>query len=215
MGSNQHVILLAQAQRHFPNIKGHMSESNIPAIASFVSSPQCHCAHTPKYHLFVMHTLPHLKFLGLALFSSLALALTIPQGTTLINPASTLHTNSSLNATSNNAFVCTRRGPQSIMSPDFADCAGVLRSLPLNPYIGTFYNTGPGDFQLPYFETYKTCQVIIELSTAYDKVQSSWLAVQLAAVELNDACQNIRMSPGLGNAYTYIDNLKKMKITLR
>ena len=102
-----------------------------------------------------------------------------------------------------------------VVEPRFADCAGVLRSVPLNPYMGTFYNKGAGDFQLPFFETYKTCEVLIELSTAYDKVESSWLAVQLAALEMNMACQDVRTSPGLGNAYTYIDNLNKMKLTLR
>lgn len=154
----------------------------------------------------------HLNLLGFALFSS-ALATSIAQGTTLINPASTLHTNSSLNGTSNKAFVCTKRTHQSRGEPGFADCAAVLRSLPLNPNIGTFYNSGPGDFQLPYFETYRTCQVVIELRSVHDKVQSSWLAVQVAALELNSACQDVRMAPGLGTAYTYIDNLGAMKVT--
>lgn len=162
-----------------------------------------------------MHMILHLNLLGLALFSSSAFAMTISQSTTLINPASTLHTNSSLNGTSNSAFVCTRRSPQTRIEPGFADCAGVLRSLPLNPNIGTFYNSGAGDFQLPYFETYRTCQVVIELRSTYDKVQSSWLAVQLAALELNSACQDIRTAPGLGTAYTYVDNLDSMKITLK
>ena len=154
-----------------------------------------------------------LNLLGFALFSSV-LAMTISQGTTLINPASTLHTNSSLNGTSNGAFVCNRRSPQTRREPGFADCAGVLRSLPLNPDIGTFYNSGTGDFQLPHFEIYRTCQITIELRSAYDKVQSSWLAVQLAALELNSACQDVRTAPGLGTAYTYIDVMDRMKLTL-
>lgn len=162
-----------------------------------------------------MHMLLHPNLLGLAFFSSSALAMTIPQGTTLINTASTPHTNSSLNGTSNSAFVCTRRTFQTPVEPGFADCAGALRSLPLNQNVGTFYNSGRGDFQLPYFETYRTCQVLIELRSTYDKVQSSWLAVQLAALELNGACQDVRTAPGLGNAYTYIDNLDTMKVSLR
>lgn len=157
----------------------------------------------------------HLKYLGLALFSSSALAATIPQGTTLINSASLPHTNTSLNGTSNSAFVCTRRGAQARTEPSFSHCAGVLRALPLNPIIGTFYNSGAGDFQLPYFETYKTCQVLLELPRASDKVRSSWLAVQLAALELNTACEDVRAAPGLGGAYTYVDNSNLMKITLK
>ena len=46
-------------------------------------------------------------------------------------------------------------------------------------------------------------------------MQSSWLAVQLAALELNGACQDVRAAPGLGNAYTYIDNLNSMKLSFR
>ncbi|CAF9939237.1 MAG: hypothetical protein ALECFALPRED_008047 [Alectoria fallacina] len=162
-----------------------------------------------------MHMLLHPKLLGLAFFSSSAHAMTIPQGTTLINTASTPQTNSSLNETSNSAFVCIRRGSQTAIEPLFADCAGVLRSLPLNQNVGTFYNSGAGDFQLPYFQTYRTCQVIIELRSTYDRVQSSWLAVQLAALELNGACQDVRSAPGLGIAYTYIDNLDAMKLSFR
>lgn len=162
-----------------------------------------------------MQMLLHLRFLGLALFSSSALALTIAPDLTLTTPTST---NGSLNGTSANAaaFVCSRRGPQTTLEPDFSDCAGVLRSLPLNPNVGTFWNSGAvGDFQLPYFETYRTCQVVIELVSRYDRVQSSWLAVQIAALELNSACQNVRTSPGLGSAYTYVDDLKSMRITLK
>lgn len=162
-----------------------------------------------------MHVLLHLNLLALTLFSSSAFALAIPQGTTLTNPASTLHTNSSLNGTSNSAFVCTRRTPVQRVEPHFSDCAGVLRSLPQNPNIGTFYNSGSGDFQLPYFETYKTCQVVVELRSTFDKVQTSWLAVQLAALELNTACEDVRTSPGLGNAYTYVDSMKTMKISYK
>ncbi len=161
-----------------------------------------------------MHISLHLNFLGIALFFSSALTLTIPQDPSLITPASTLHTNISLNGTSNGAFVCNKRGTQWHNGPSFADCAGVLRSLPLNPNIGTFYNTGVGNFQLPYFETYKSCQVVVQLRSGLDKVQSSWLAVQVAALELNTACQDVRAAPGLGSAYTYVDNLEAMKITL-
>lgn len=57
--------------------------------------------------------------------------------------------------------------------------------------------------------------MVVELSKSYDRVQSSWLAVQVAALELNAACQDIREAPGLGNAYTYVDALNTMKITLR
>ena len=157
----------------------------------------------------------HLKLLGLALFSSSAFTLTISQGTILTNPTSDLQTNSNLNATSKGGFTCSKRGGGYRISPGFADCAGVLRSLPLNPKIGTFYNSGHGDFQLPYFQTYKTCTVLVELRSTLDKVESTWLAVQLAALELNAACQDVRSTPGLEYAYTYLDDLGAMKITLK
>lgn len=41
------------------------------------------------------------------------------------------------------------------------------------------------------------------------------LAVQVAALELNEACQDLRMAPGLGYAYTFIDAAGKMKVTLQ
>lgn len=50
---------------------------------------------------------------------------------------------------------------------------------------------------------------------AHDKVRSSWLAVQVAALELNEACQDVRTAPGLGNAVTYVGALKRMKVTLK
>lgn len=55
----------------------------------------------------------------------------------------------------------------------------------------------------------------MELRSTYDKVRSSWLAVQVAALELNEACQDVRTGSGLGSAYTYVDALEAMKITLR
>ena len=87
--------------------------------------------------------------------------------------------------------------------------------MPLDPSIGDFYNSGSGEFQLPYFTSYKSCTVILELRSTYDKVRSSWLAVHAAAMELNTACQGVRTAPGLGFAYTYIDTLNAMKITLK
>ena len=128
-----------------------------------------------------MHIPLHLNLLSLALFSPSALTMTIPHDPALqiLNPATTaLPTNSTLNSTSpanaNRLFTCAQQSPHRSTRPGFADCAGVLRSLPLNPSIGIFYNAGPGDFQLPYFNTYKSCQVLVELQNAYDKVRSSW-----------------------------------------
>lgn len=57
--------------------------------------------------------------------------------------------------------------------------------------------------------------MLLELPRASDKVRSSWLAVQLAALELNTACEDVRAAPGLGGAYTYVDNSNLMKITLK
>lgn len=57
--------------------------------------------------------------------------------------------------------------------------------------------------------------MVVELQSPYDKVRSSWLAVQVAALELNEACQDVRTAPGLGNAYTFVDALGKMKVTFR
>lgn len=169
-----------------------------------------------------MHTLFHLKFLSLALLISSALASTVPQGTNLVSPPDSFHTSSNLNGTVGadpKAFECVRKGPSTTTTtPGNADCAAALRALPLNPYVGVFYASGAGDFQLPYFETFKTCTVLITLRSRYDKVQTSWLAVHVAGMELNAACQDVRMRSGfeqLLRATTSVDELGSMQITLQ
>ena len=163
-------------------------------------------------HSFAMHMPPHFPFLGLALLCSSALAATIPQSTALTTPTNPA-TNRTLNATSNAAFVCNKQTPGRVAEPLFGDCAGALLSLPLNPAIGYFYNTGQGDFQLPVFERYKSCEVLVEMRSRYDKLRSSWLAVHVAATELNVAClSNEAIMP---SAYTYLDELQTVKISLR
>ena len=168
-----------------------------------------------------MHMLLHLKFLGLALLTSSTLALTIQQGTNLVNPTNSLHTNSNLNGTvaaDPKAFVCVKKGTSTATTPKNADCAGALRALPLNPNVGVFYEISGGNFQLPYFTKFKTCTVLITLRSKNDKVQSSWLAVQVAAMELNAACEDARGRHGfdeLLKANTYVDDLEAMKITLQ
>lgn len=180
-----------------------------------------------------MHTLLPLLSLSLALLSPPALALTVPGSLDLTNPtpptttppttsgAPPLNgtTSSDLNGTASNAnaFTCLKRTAQTTQEPDFADCAAALRSLPLNAAVGVFWNAGEplGDFQLPYFETYRSCQVVVSLRSAYDRVRSSWLAVAVAALELNAACQGVRAAPGLGSAVTFVDGLQTMKIELK
>lgn len=156
--------------------------------------------------------LHHLSFLGLILFSSSALAATIPQDTTLTTPTN-LATNRTLNASSNAAFVCNKQTAGKVTEPLYKDCGAALLALPMNPAIGTFYNTGGGDFQLPMFETYKSCQVLIELRSRYDKVRSSWLAIHAAATELSIAC--LTSTDIVPSAYTFLDELQSAKITLK
>ena len=158
-----------------------------------------------------MHLLLHFPLLGLALLSPSILALTIP----LTTPTNISQTSNGLNVTVNSGITCTKRDGSVRIQPGFADCAGALRLLPLNPSAGTFYNQGRGDFQLPYFDTYKTCTVLVSLRSPLDRVQSSWLAVQVAAMELNEACQDVRAAPGLGSATTFVDGLNSMRITLQ
>lgn len=200
-------------------IKGQCTREKVPSSSILHRLLLCDStANTlvvPNHHFFVMHMLLHLPFLGLALFSSSALAATIPQGISLTTPTNPLQSDTSLNATSKGNFVCSTNTASQRILPSFADCAGVLRSMPLDPSIGIFYNSGMGDFQLPYFTSHKTCTVIVELRSTFDKVRSSWLAVHAAALELNAACQDVRTAPGLGLAYTYIDELSSMKITLK
>ena len=170
----------------------------------------------PRTQSFIMHILFQLHFLVLALFSPSALAATIPPGISLTTPTDPLSTTVSLNATSKGNFVCNTRGTSfSAQEPVFADCAGALRSMSLNPNVGTFFNTGRGDFQIPYFHTYRTCTVIVDLRSSLDKVQSSWLAVHVAALELNEACQEVRKAPGLSWGYTYLDGSGAMRISLK
>ena len=168
-----------------------------------------------------MHPLFHLTFLSLALLISSALALTVPQGTNLVSPSDSIHTNSNLNETVGadpKKFVCLKKGASTTIGPANADCAAALRAVPLNPNVGTFYNVGAGDFQLPHFEKYGTCTVLITMKSRYDKVQSSWLAVHLAALELNAACEAARKRTGfeaLLKATTYLDDLGSMQISLQ
>lgn len=165
-----------------------------------------------------MHMLLHLPFFGLALFSSLALAKTIPlgaslttrQGTSLTIPP----TDSSFNATSNSGFACTRRTTQAVM-PSFANCAGALRFLPTDPIIAKFYNAeGQGDIQLPQIVSYKSCTIVVTLNPALDWVRTSWVAIHAAATELNDACQEVRLT-GLASGFTYVDIREGIKVTLQ
>ena len=168
-----------------------------------------------------MHTLLHLKFLGLAFLTSSALALTVPQGTNLVSPSDNIHTNSNLNETVGadpKKFECIRKGSSTTTGPSNADCAAALRAVPLNPNIGTFYSVGAGNFQLPYFETYKGCTVLISMKGRYERVQSSWLAVHLAALELNAACDATRARTGyesLLKATTSVDDSGYMQILLQ
>ena len=176
-----------------------------------------------------MHTLLHLKFLSLALLASSALALTLPpQGPNLVSPSDDLHTYSNLDGTNSNLngtvgadpkkFECIRKGSSTTTGPSNADCAAALRAVPLNPNVGTFYSVGSGNFQLPHFETYKGCTVLISMKSRYDRVQSSWLAVHLAALELNAACEATRAKTGyesLLKAITSVDDLGSMQILLQ
>lgn len=59
--------------------------------------------------------------------------------------------------------------------------------------------------------------MLVELGSAFDRVRSSWLAVQVAALALNAACQDVRTTPGLGSAATAIDDGTggRLKITLK
>ena len=63
------------------------------------------------------------------------------------------------------------------------------------------------------FETYKSCQVIVEMRSRYDRLRSSWLAVHAAATELNIGC--LTAAAIVPSAYTYLDELQTVKITLR
>ena len=211
-------VNFVQAQGGIPLIKGPVPERKFPlhqyCVVHYFLTQVPTRPFLLNHHFSVMHMLLHLPFLGLALFSSSAFAATIPQGTSLTTPTNPLQSNTSFDAVSS-AFVCSINTASHRILPSFADCAGALRSVPLDPSIGTFYNSGSGDFQLPYFTSHKTCTVIVELRSTYDKVRSSWLAVHAAAMELNTACQDVRTAPGLGIGYTYIDELRSMKITLK
>lgn len=64
------------------------------------------------------------------------------------------------------------------------------------------------------FESYKTCTVIVTLSPAVSSVQSSWVAIHAAAMELNEACQDVR-STGLASGFTYVDGREGIKVTMQ
>ncbi|KAL8715876.1 MAG: hypothetical protein Q9220_000543 [cf. Caloplaca sp. 1 TL-2023] len=114
-------------------------------------------------------------------------------------------------------FLCTPTPPfRRVIIPDSQNCAGALRALPSRPQIANIHTGGVDDgFQLPTFERYKNCEVLIEGATANTNVESSWLEIGLAATQLNDACLVVNVGRVGGLTYTGGPYGRAIKITLR
>lgn len=96
-----------------------------------------------------------------------------------------------------------------------ANCAGALRALDTDSEEGVFHNGGPGDgYQLPLFERYKDCEVLIETVAPGDDPVSSWAEIGLAATELNMACLSAASSNYFGGV-TFCGGGNMVKISLR
>ncbi len=156
-----------------------------------------------------------IHFVLTALFSSTNLALTIPPSAVLSDPAApsaSLQAATQLDATGPRNTVCT---PSSqTIGPDFASCAIALRGLPSTAEVGVFSNTAAGAFQIPTFSRWKNCEVLIEPRYPNSNVQSSWLEIGLAVVELNQACLG-RDSSTLGSGVTYTGLTNGIKVSIR
>lgn len=156
--------------------------------------------------------------LFLALFTATNLALTVPPNAALSNPAAppdTLQAATQLDATNPRGTVCLERPAGQAVNPELYMCAKALCGLPSTADVGVFANNAPGDFQLPNFSRWKNCEVLIENRYTKSKSQSSWLEIGLAAIELNEACQEIRNRGYLGSGTTHTGQTNGIRITMR
>ncbi|KAL8836807.1 MAG: hypothetical protein Q9170_002768 [Blastenia crenularia] len=113
-------------------------------------------------------------------------------------------------------FTCLPR-PQGRdpVQPHLENCAGALRALESDAESAVFHNGPPGDgYQLPTFERYKDCEVLIETVNPGDDPVSSWAEIGLAAMELNMACLGGGSSLYYGGA-TFCGGGDMVKITLK
>ncbi|KAL8724337.1 MAG: hypothetical protein Q9181_006871 [Wetmoreana brouardii] len=64
-----------------------------------------------------------------------------------------------------------------------------MRAFPADSELAHFHNGGAGDgFQLPFFERYKDCEVLVLLKDTRSTSISSWAEIGLAAVQVGMAC---------------------------
>ncbi|KAI4121695.1 MAG: hypothetical protein LQ338_006226 [Usnochroma carphineum] len=119
------------------------------------------------------------------LLPTLISSLTIPDNARLSEPISP---HNLTNPTAN--FACAPNPPyRTAVFPHIENCASALRALPLDTENGVFHNGGPGDgFQLPVFERYRDCEVLVELKDPRADPVASWAEIGLAGMELNLAC---------------------------
>ena len=88
-----------------------------------------------------------------------------------------------------------------------------MLALPSTPDIGHFHTIGRDDgFKLPVFERHRDCEILIE-GPQNMVSKSSWLAIGLAATELNMACLDNEARTAGGTTFT--GEADRIKITLR
>ncbi|KAL8805388.1 MAG: hypothetical protein Q9182_001954 [Xanthomendoza sp. 2 TL-2023] len=113
---------------------------------------------------------------------------------------------------------CLRPPPwQYTVLPQQKNCAAAMRDLPDLPDIAEFHSQPGRDpaYQLPTFRRYKDCEVLIELSPGRTS-RTSWLAIGLAATQLNLGCVDI-VNPGNAGGVTSTGGPsgKDIKVSIR
>ncbi|KAM0801923.1 hypothetical protein BDR22DRAFT_145536 [Usnea florida] len=101
--------------------------------------------------------------------------------------------------------------------PRFTDCGAAIRELPSNHDIGNFRTGGPADqFRLPVTKEIGTCSVKVNIQPGLTGgVTSTWVAIGMAATQLNMACVNSFTFPIKIGGWTTTGARDGIVVTLR
>ncbi|KAL8707965.1 MAG: hypothetical protein Q9220_007108 [cf. Caloplaca sp. 1 TL-2023] len=132
-------------------------------------------------------------FLLSLFFALISLAAALPANPPSSSSSQTLtETLSPQNLTVNPNFLCKPNPPfKTSISPTLGNCAAAMRGFPADSELAHFHNGGAGDgFQLPLFQRYKDCEVLVLLKDTSAQPIASWAEIGLAMVEVGMACAN-------------------------
>ena len=80
--------------------------------------------------------------------------------------------------------------PYSSRLARYTYCSHAVASLPHYHNPGQFHTGSPFDrFSLPHVQRYETCQVTVDINSYVPRDESSWTAVQVAAMGLINTCR--------------------------